>query len=299
MLIDDPTIDAVLFDAGGVLILPGPEGFRSVLAPFGVQPDDETCRRAHYEGMRECDRLGGPKWPIVDRVVAQVAGVRDDLLEEALAAIHSVYQDLPWVTVDGSASCLTALVTAGKRTGVVSNASGEMEMMLRDLAICAVANAAAELAEDAPPSGGVPPMARVECVIDSTVVGIEKPDPRIFHIALDRLALDPTRCAFVGDTVVFDVNGARAAGLRPFHLDPYGLCPDDDHEHLRDLAELLVAAPTSTSFAGRSRGPRLNQPSAPAGTSSIAPSGQLAIASRALATSSAGTVPSPTTLDRP
>jgi putative hydrolase of the HAD superfamily len=201
--------------------------------------------------MRECDRLGGPKWPVVDRVVARVAGVREDLIEEAIDAIHAVYQDLPWVTADGSASCLTSLVAAGKRTGVVSNANGKMEMMLRDLAVCAVASA--RLA--APGAGrqfeedGT--MARVECVIDSTVVGVEKPDPRIFHIALEHLGLDPARCAFVGDTVVFDVNGARAAGLRPFHLDPYDLCPDDDHEHVHELAELLVAASSSDFTAGQ------------------------------------------------
>jgi putative hydrolase of the HAD superfamily len=264
VLIDDSSIDAVLFDAGGVLILPGPDGFRSVLAPFGVEPDDETCRRAHYEGMRECDRLGGPKWPVVDRVVARVAGVHEDHIEDAIEAIHLVYQDLPWVTAGDSASCLTSLAAAGKRTGVVSNANGKMEMMLRDLAVCAVASSEPAVTSSGPAASGtddtvvvVEPfagdgaMARVGCVIDSHVVGVEKPDPRIFHIALDHLELDPARCAFVGDTVVFDVNGARAAGLRPFHLDPYELCPDDDHEHVRDLADLLVSAPTSGIAGGR------------------------------------------------
>jgi putative hydrolase of the HAD superfamily len=236
VLIDDPSIDAVLFDAGGVLILPDPKGMRQVLAPFGVEPDDETCRRAHYDGMRECDRLGGPKWPIVDRVVARTAGVAEELIEEALGAIHSVYQDLPWVMAAGSNDCLSTLAAAGKVIGVVSNASGEMERMLRELQICVLKSMELELELD-----GVE-VARVECVIDSTVVGIEKPDPRIFHIALEHLALDAGRCAYVGDTVTFDVNGARAAGLRPFHLDPYELCPHDDHEHLGELTQLLAPA---------------------------------------------------------
>lgn len=231
MLIDDPSIEAVLFDAGGVLILPDPEAFRRALAPFGVKPDDETCRRAHYEGMREADRIGGAKWPIVDRVVAQVTGVAEHLIEDALGAIHSVYRS-PWVTSFGSAECIVALMAAGKRTGVISNASGEMELMLRELRICCVA------VEE----GSEVDLALVECIIDSTVVGIEKPDPRIFHIALEKIGLDPGRCAYIGDTVVFDVNGARAAGLRPIHLDPYELCPDDDHEHLTDLAQVLVPA---------------------------------------------------------
>lgn len=231
MLIGDPSIDAVLFDAGGVLILPDPDGFRRALAPFGAVPDDETCRRAHYEGMRECDVLGGPKWPLVDRVVARVAGVREDLIDEALDAVHGVFRS-PWVTAAGSSDCLTTLMSAGKRTGVVSNASGEIEAMLRDLEICCIAHDADEVA-----GPGIP---RVECIVDSTVVGIEKPDPQIFHIALERIGLEADRCAYIGDTVTFDVNGARAAGLRPFHLDPYGLCPDTDHEHVQDLSQVLV-----------------------------------------------------------
>ena len=61
-------MDAVLLDAGGVLLLPDPAELRRVLAPFGRIPDDETCRRAHYASMREVDRIGGPDWPAVDRL---------------------------------------------------------------------------------------------------------------------------------------------------------------------------------------------------------------------------------------
>jgi putative hydrolase of the HAD superfamily len=83
----------------------------------------------------------------------------------------------------------------------------------------------------------------VAVVIDSTVVGIEKPDPRIFTFALDALGVsaeDAAGVVHVGDTIFADVRGARAAGLRPLHLDPYGDCPaaPDDHEHVRSLADV-------------------------------------------------------------
>jgi putative hydrolase of the HAD superfamily len=40
----------------------------------------------------------------------------------------------------------------------------------------------------------------------------------------------------VGDTGWADVAGARAAGVRPVHLDPHGFCPlPDDHDHVVDL----------------------------------------------------------------
>ena len=43
--------------------------------------------------------------------------------------------------------------------------------------------------------------------------GISKPDPAIFHRALDRLRVDPARAVFVGDHPDVDVAGARAAGM--------------------------------------------------------------------------------------
>ncbi|TMM13848.1 MAG: HAD family hydrolase [Actinobacteria bacterium] len=216
-------MDAVLLDAGGVLLLPDPAELRRVLAPFGRIPDDETCRRAHYASMREVDRIGGPDWPAVDRVLARVAGVDEDRLEETVSVVEEVYLHLPWVPVPDAAETLLALQAAGYPLAVVSNATGTMEQQLADHRICTS-------------DGGH--AARVAVVVDSDVVGVEKPDPAIFGFALDALGLPPDDCLYVGDTVHFDVNGARAAGLRPVHLDPFGLCPDADHAHVGSLAEL-------------------------------------------------------------
>ena len=85
-------------------------------------------------------------------------------------------------------------------------------------------------------------------VIDSAVVGVAKPDPRIFTLALDALGLpdaDRGTVVHVGDSLRYDVTGALAAGVRPLHLDPYGFCPaPDGHEHLRRLSDLIpLAAP--------------------------------------------------------
>ena len=61
----------------------------------------------------------------------------------------------------------------------------------------------------------------VECVIDSGDVGVSKPDPRIFRIALEAMALHAADVWYVGDTPAIDVTGARAAGLVPIVMDPY------------------------------------------------------------------------------
>ena len=75
-------------------------------------------------------------------------------------------------------------------------------------------------------------------IIDSHLVGLEKPDPRIFHLALRALDVEPSQAVYVGDTVKFDVNGALAAGLHPVHVDPFRFC-DGNHTHIADLAELV------------------------------------------------------------
>jgi putative hydrolase of the HAD superfamily len=182
--------------------------------------------------MREVDRIGGPDWPEVDRVLARVAGVEDDHLGDAVSLVEDVYLRLPWVPVPDAADTLLALQAAGYPLAVVSNATGTMEQQLADHRICTA-------------DGGQ--AARVAVVVDSDVVGVEKPDPEIFGIALDALGLPPDDCLYVGDTVHFDVNGARAAGLRPVHLDPYGWCPDTDHPHVGSLSQLARALVPITS----------------------------------------------------
>ena len=225
-------MEAVLLDAGGVLMLPDPVELRRALAPLGREPDDETCRRAHYASMREVDRLGGPDWAAVDRVLCRVAGLPDDRVDRALPAVEEVYLHLPWVPIPEAADVLLSLQGAGYPLAVVSNATGTMEQQLAEHRICSSDGRHA---------------AQVAVVVDSQVVGIEKPDPAIFDIALRALGVPPDDCIYVGDTVHFDVNGARAAGLRPVHLDPFRWCPDHDHAHVGSLGELaraLIPAPS-------------------------------------------------------
>jgi len=68
----------------------------------------------------------------------------------------------------------------------------------------------------------------LDFVIDSSEVGVEKPDPRIFQIALDRAGLRAHEAAYVGDLYSIDVVGARAAGLSAILMDPGGCWPPRD-----------------------------------------------------------------------
>ena len=57
-----------------------------------------------------------------------------------------------------------------------------------------------------------------EQVIVSSAVGVRKPDPAIFRLALEKMNLRPEEVIYVGDSEKDDVAGARAAGMYPLLL---------------------------------------------------------------------------------
>ena len=80
----------------------------------------------------------------------------------------------------------------------------------------------------------------------SREVGVKKPDPRIFALALDRLGVMATDSAFVGDTPKSDIVGARAAGMKAVWLNrdnspqPPGLIPDATIAALTELPAAIA-----------------------------------------------------------
>jgi len=83
-----------------------------------------------------------------------------------------------------------------------------------------------------------PLLRSVDDIVLSSEVGVRKPDPRIFQIALERLRATAGSTVFVGDSLTDDVDGARRAGLMAIHLDP--AAPGVDR--LADAAGLVLRA---------------------------------------------------------
>lgn len=78
-----------------------------------------------------------------------------------------------------------------------------------------------------------------ELVVDSHLVGLKKPDAAIFRLALERLGVEASEAAFVGDSYAHDALAARAVGMRAILLDPLGLHPESVCARIESLRDLL------------------------------------------------------------
>lgn len=82
-------------------------------------------------------------------------------------------------------------------------------------------------------------------IVVSEEVGVWKPDPRIFAIALELAGHQPEDAIYVGDSIEHDVPGAQAAGMRSVWINRYGRQwsggepPDATISTLHDLLPLL------------------------------------------------------------
>jgi HAD superfamily hydrolase (TIGR01509 family) len=214
---DRPGLDAVLLDAGGTLLRLDFEWMAATVTALGAPRDAAALRRAEVEGRRCYDRSrvrgpapDAPEPPLgaAGEVRAyfggtlEAAGVPAEVIVPAFERFRE-RQAGPglWTRpMEGARAALDELGSLGLRCAVVSNSDGRAETHLRDCDM----------------------LRGLEFVVDSALVGVEKPDPRIFRIALDRLGVPASRALFVGDIRSVDEAGAAAAGTHFVLLDPLG-----------------------------------------------------------------------------
>jgi len=228
-------IRAVLFDAGGTLVNPDYRRVAGVMERvLGRAPRPEEFREAEYAGRAAVEEMmaaepgpsrDGDRWIAHFGAMFRALGFGDE--DVAAVGPHVIAEHRRanlWTDPQpGAAEGLAALAAAGYVVGCVSNADGTVAEVL----------AGAGFAD------------RLRFVVDSGAVGIEKPDPRIFEIALRLAAVSPAEALYVGDLYPVDVVGARRAGIEPVLLDPLGRYGDRDCRTSPDVATLcggLVSA---------------------------------------------------------
>ncbi|MBU4301657.1 MAG: HAD-IA family hydrolase, partial [Actinobacteria bacterium] len=79
----------------------------------------------------------------------------------------------------------------------------------------------------------------LDSVVSSATIGLIKPDPHIFDVALRRMGVDPRRAIHVGDHYYADILGARSAGISPVMIDRFGGGHAVDVPVIEDLYGLL------------------------------------------------------------
>ena len=114
---------------------------------------------------------------------------------------------------------LERLSAEGYALGIVSNFEAWLEELLIDL--------------------GVRDTFPVRVI--SGVEGIEKPDPRIFRLALDRAGVEASDAAYVGDSPEFDVDPPAALGMFPILVDRRERHVDHPGARVTDLSQLPEA----------------------------------------------------------
>jgi putative hydrolase of the HAD superfamily len=72
----------------------------------------------------------------------------------------------------------------------------------------------------------------------SGILGIEKPDSRIFQAAIAQAGQDVSELVYIGDSVFHDVEGAQGAGMDAILVDRADQLPQFPGMRVRDLREL-------------------------------------------------------------
>ncbi len=226
---DPSRVATLVFDVGGVFAYPRFEPVRAQLSEWGGEPlPDETFLRAHHAGVlaltlaqrdRGVSRFSEDYWYFYDHAYGAQVGVDEDRRAALRPSIRTAWD---WIHADNVAA-FARLVAGGHRAAVVSNNDGTTVEQMRRFGVCQI---------------GPGPLPEVAAIVDSTVVGIAKPDPAIFTPALEALGVEPEQALYVGDTVYADVDGALAAGMQVVQVDPYDDHADFSHSRVRDLTTL-------------------------------------------------------------
>ena len=220
-------IETVFLDAGGVLVNPNWDRVAAALGRHGVAVTAAALEAAEPHAKKQLDTGQAIQatndstrgWLYFNLVLQHAGLALSPATEAALKELaeyhaqHNLWESVPSEVPDA----LDRLRQAGHRLVVVSNSNGTLRKIFTRL----------DLAR------------HFDVLIDSSDVGVEKPDPRIFQLALERAGARPETTLHAGDFFHVDVVGARAAGLQAWLIDAAGLYADHDVTRVPSLAALV------------------------------------------------------------
>jgi putative hydrolase of the HAD superfamily len=221
-------LETVFLDAGGVLIFPNWTRISEALARQGVDLAPEALAAAEPYARRQLDDrqvIGGTTdasrgWLFFDLILDKAGIPPTPATAAALEELHAYHcANNLWEYVPNPVRpALGALRDLGLTLTVVSNANGTLCAHMARIGLDGL----------------------VDCVLDSYDEKVEKPDPRLFEIALERSRATRETTIHVGDLYNVDVVGARGAGICGVLVDEADLRPDADCPRIRSLDELVT-----------------------------------------------------------
>jgi putative hydrolase of the HAD superfamily len=232
-------LKTLFLDAGGVLLFPNWSRISAALAQHGTDVSAAALATAEPNARQRLDEgrtIGTTTdasrgWLFFDLILEEAGVARSPATAAALTDLHAYHQqhNLWELVPDGVLPALAAFRRCGLTLVVVSNANGTLRAHMDRLGLAG----------------------HLDLVIDSCEEGVEKPDPRLFEIALARAGARAETTIHVGDLYHVDVVGARAAGIRPVLLDETDRRAAADCARVRSLGELAAALtdPDSTLFS--------------------------------------------------
>lgn len=227
------TIGIVFFDAGGTLLDPYPsfaQLFASTCTDYGTPVEAAAVATVQdriaphlVELLDEAGLDHSPSlseessrrfWTFTYTRFLEELGIVDDGLTRALYETFSSTSS--YRLYDDSRPALDELEGAGYRLGLISNFDSWLQKMLVEMEVGH----------------------RFDTAVISGIEGIEKPDPRIYRLAVERAGVDPADAVHVGDSPAMDMEPAAAVGMRPILIDRNGRYPNLPYPRIAGLQDL-------------------------------------------------------------
>ena len=191
----NPALDAILWDFGGVLTTSPFEAFNRYEVEHGLPENfirrvNATNPDSNAWAQFEASKIDREKFDALFREEALRLGhdvrgadvlrlLSGDVRPRMVAALEACKEHF-------RVGCITNNVKTGRGTGMATTS-----------------DRAAAVAEV---------MARFDVVVESSLEGVRKPNPAIYHLACERLAVEPARCAFLDDLGI-NLKPAKALGM--------------------------------------------------------------------------------------
>jgi putative hydrolase of the HAD superfamily len=231
------SIDTVLFDLDGTLVFHEPDSLE-VLGAFCTEIGQPLNAKVRWQVLRtrheyfvdpkvreELGRFSPDQfWQHFNRRLLAAAGIQGDLDHLAREITRRIGElDFGYYCPEHGLQTLIELRQRGYGLGLITNRENvERFHELLDLTQL---------------------RPYFDLLLASGEVGVSKPNPGIFHAALDRMGTTAGRSLYIGDNYWADVVGAQRAGLTPVLLDPYRVFPEADCLILDRTDDLLAWLP--------------------------------------------------------